>query len=311
MDKKDIKYFNFPIELLQGFLTNHMICLDNILYYAVMKNAEKMAVMEGHKLNEDTYNRSQEYFNVKIGLKFNLVSVQFQFLKTGLKNENVVTGIETTIFWDYYKNEKTEYQKAVLLAFLAIKSLLHGKSCIKTYNLTLWSRMDGKVKSIKKDELHTLSPAILKYCTEYQTAKKIKPELQHYWNLKHYGIAKGFYVSFSMTKEQLTKHAETKKRKYLDEKLKQETRAIKAKVLEELGVKPPKRTQKEPATTPQDPPAENKDREKQGYYGEDLIKYGFKYSHIHINDWTPQIINDYDKAMENRAKAFKDNPPNF
>jgi hypothetical protein len=66
-----------------------------------------------------------------------------------------------------------------------------------------------------------LSSSIYKYANEYQT-KKIKYQLSEYWNLITYSrYTRGFYVSFSLSLDELVYEAE-KRRKSVKEKQKRQ-----------------------------------------------------------------------------------------
>ncbi len=199
----DIRYFNFPIQLLEGFLTDQLKVLNNICDYAIYDHCLKLE----HGTEIQRITASAEYFNVTLG------SVQ-RTLKDGKALHNSIdekspkVGINLTIFWDYFKNEKTEFDNVCLLAFLAIKSIVQKKTYCKVDNRFLLARMDGKAKSC---DFEQLSSEIFKYANEYQT-KKIKTALRNGWSLTTYSrYTRGFYVSFSMTLESLIYEAEKRR----------------------------------------------------------------------------------------------------
>ncbi len=212
--KTDEKYFNFPIHLLNGFLIGSSICLNDIFDYAIYQHSKKY--------KECTQNES-----IEAALKwFNVTSRDLkQTIKNGKQiSENTPSnspkvGISITMYFDYYHNEKTDFEKVCLLGFLAIRSILGNgekhKPFWKLDNKFWLSRMDGRINAVS--EIWELSETIRKFATEYQTVK-IKTELRNNWGLTTYSrYTRGFYVSFDLNLEDLVFEAE-KRRKSTKEK---------------------------------------------------------------------------------------------
>ncbi len=221
-DDNKKKYFNFPIVLLEGFLIDHKKCLNNIFDYAMYAYCEKY--------DTDDIKRAARFFGVTLGNGFKTYrngNELFDSIPEGLPK----VGISTDIFFDYYKNEKSEFQKLTLLGFLAIKSILQDKSYCRVTNNYLFARMDGKSHSIK--DVSELSPELAKYKNEYQ-AVKIKNELILGWGLKHYGT-RGFYVSFKMQLVELIFQVEKNKKSNKQKEQKEIEKAAKLAAMERLN----------------------------------------------------------------------------
>ena len=203
------KYFNFPISLLQGFLDNKNECLKNILDYAVYTHARNK--LESEDLDEFEFLETEvlesaEYLEVSLVSTDNLIAngENLYYSNTSCK---VITGINTSIFWDYKTNHKSKFEDVVLLAYLSLRSIVQKKAYCKVTNLFLLSRMDGHSSSMTDDQL---SDKIKVFNNEYQI-KKIKAELSDNWGLVHYGrYTRGFYVSFTMELEDLIYQVEKK-----------------------------------------------------------------------------------------------------
>ncbi len=222
-DDNKKKYFNFPIVLLEGFLIDHKKCLNNILDYAMYAYCEKY--------DTDDVKRAARFLGVTLGNEFRTYhngNELFDSIPEGLPK----VGISTDIFFDYYKNEKSEFQKVTLLAFLAIKSVLQNKSYCKLNNNYLFARMDGKSHSIKNDS--ELSKELLKYKNDYRSVK-IKDELKLNWGLKHYGKSRGFYVSFKMSLEDLIFQVEKNKKSNRLKEQKEIEKAARLAAMERLN----------------------------------------------------------------------------
>ena len=222
-DDNKKKYFNFPIVLLEGFLIDHKKCLNNILDYAMYAYCEKY--------DTDDVKRAARFLGVTLGNEFRTYhngNELFDSIPEGLPK----VGISADIFFDYYKNEKSEFQKVTLLAFLAIKSVLQNKSYCKLNNNYLFARMDGKSHSIKNDS--ELSKELLKYKNDYRSVK-IKDELKLNWGLKYYGKSRGFYVSFKMSLEDLIFQVEKNKKSNRLKEQKEIEKAARLAAMERLN----------------------------------------------------------------------------
>jgi hypothetical protein len=222
----DIKYFNFPVQLLKGFILDHKFCLNNILDYALYEHSLKME----HGDEMEKFLASASFFGVELGnpeAAFNTGETLYLHIP---KNSPKV-GINLKIFWDFLKNYKCEFQKICLLGHLAMKSILQNKAYCKTTNKYWLSRMDGRVKSRNNEDL---SPEIRKYANEYQT-KKIKNALVDSWNLITYSyFTRGFYVSYKLTLDDLAYEAELKREKTKTKKRKELTNQARLKANQRL-----------------------------------------------------------------------------
>ena len=207
--KDESKYFNFPVELLQNLLIDKRTALNNIFNYAVCAHASKLEF--GNKLNK--FKDSLKFFGVISGN--NAKSMESgELLLDSILDDGAKVGISKEIWFDYYKNEKTEFEIVQLLAFLAIKSIVKYKPYASITNAFMLARMDGKGYSVK--EYTDLSKEIFKYANEYQT-KKIKRALSESWGLITYSYRlHGFYVSFTLSLDELVLIAERNRKKNKD-----------------------------------------------------------------------------------------------
>lgn len=229
MSKK--RYFNFPVQLLSGFMLNSRKVLSDIANYAVYENSISLEYGD----DMDKFESSMGYFDISI-VNIEKALSDGQELYDSIPKGSPKVGLRLKIYWDYYNNEKTEFEKVCLLGFLALRSILMKKPYCKMTNKYWLSRMDGKAKSVEKLEL---SPEIKKYANEYQT-KKIKGELEDNWKLITYSqYTYGFFVSFKMEYDPLVFEAE-KQRKSNKEKRKKEAKrkAIKSAMDRLNGTRP-------------------------------------------------------------------------
>lgn len=213
---EETKYFNFPIELLSGYLEDKRPVLRQILYYSLYEHSLKLE----HGDEEEKIEASAEFLGVEISSAKYILS-EGEVLFNSLNGVGPKVGLNTSIYWDYRNNYKTEFEEVCLLAFLALKSIIQNKAYCKVTNLYWLSRMDGNAKTVAAE--FELSEGLRKYAKEYQL-KKIKSELIDNWGLVHYAKrTRGFYVSFKIELEELAFHV-LKNKQTRSEKLKEQKR---------------------------------------------------------------------------------------
>ena len=231
MEERNEKYFNFPIQLLEDFLINKNEVLSNISRYSVYFYGHSyLSYTEGL----DMFNESAAFFNISF-VDEDIAYKRGEMLYESMPLNSPMVGLNLSIFWDFIKNEKTEFEKITLLGFLAIKSILQKKSYCKITNKFWLSRMDGKAKAVS--DTSNLSDSILKYAVHYQL-RKIKAELERSWNLKTVS-GRGFNVSFTMSFDALFYEVLKGRKKYKDfEILKIKNEAKEKALLRIYGTQP-------------------------------------------------------------------------
>ncbi len=215
MKKDESKYFNFPVQLLKGFLIDHKACLSNILDYALYDHAKNILADDEDDEDEREMDvkiiQSSHFFGVDLPIEaMDQIFENGEELYYEYPRNSPKVGISEDVYWDFNNNYKSDFEKVSLLAFLALKSIVQKKAYCKVVNHFILSRMDGMTGSVKSNE--ELSPEIQKYANEYQM-KKIKFELSENWNMNYYGrYTRGFYVSFKMELVDLIYQVEKKRK---------------------------------------------------------------------------------------------------
>lgn len=226
------KYLNFPIQLLVGFVAEPKKVLNEIIDYAIYQNSLKLEF--GNELQKTK--ESASFYNMTLASAKNTLD-NGKILYTSIPENSPKVGLSISMFWDFYKNDKTEFDKVCLLGFLAIKSILGNKSYCKVTNSYLWARMDGKTNTIV--EVSELSNEVRKYANRYQT-ENIKNELILNWHLIYYSrYTRGFYVSLKMSFEDLIFEAEKKRKSLKENQQKALQKEALKKVMERLKSAPP------------------------------------------------------------------------
>jgi hypothetical protein len=225
-----ITYINFPIQLLQGFMINSNKVLDDVINYVIYEHSLKLE----YGTEQEKIKASAKHYNLTLGSVSKTLkngSILYDSLPVG----SVKVGINLDVFWDFYKNDKKDFDKICLLGFLGIKSIIGPTSVYKkTTNHNWLARMDGK--ACKVNDFRELSDEVRKYSNEYQT-KKIKAALQDGWGLCTYSrYTRGFYVSFKLPLKQLIYEAEKRRASTKHKQRKDQEKELVKEILEQLKV---------------------------------------------------------------------------
>jgi len=197
----DLKYFNFPVQLLNGMFDNKDTILHDILCYSLFAHTAKL--MLGNDIQK--FKAAAAYYGVDLKDSAENYFERGEELYYSVPERSPKTGISTPMYWEFVKDTQSQFDIACLTAFLALRSIIGADSFCKTNNALMWARMDGNSKAVPNCEL---SYSVQKYCNEYQSVK-IKNELRLNWGLVHYSrYTKGFYVSFKMDLATLATTAE-------------------------------------------------------------------------------------------------------
>jgi hypothetical protein len=228
----EAKYLNFPIKLINGLFTDKDETMTNILYCGLYSHSLKLDLGE---TDFDNFLSSVKFYNVSMSGTQTDIKRKFK-IGQDLYNSygtSPMVGMNMPIFWDFYKNDKSDFEIACLAAFLGIKSILGVKPYCKITNAYLWARMNGISKAV--EDVSMLSESIQKYANEYQTVK-IKNELRENWGLVTYSrFTRGFYVSYTLDLEALIFEAEKKRKSTKDKQYKQNEKETLLKVLARLN----------------------------------------------------------------------------
>lgn len=211
-DISEIRYFNFPICFLKDIFSNKMIVLNNIFDYSIYTHTFKLK----NGSPTDKIKASYKYFGVSGSFQNTLKNGKLLF--DSIPTKSPKTNITVDLYFDYYQNEKDEFQIAVFCGLCAIRSILLYKQYCKVTNNFMLVRMAGlsTVKEINNLpeplKKHARTPNAINYYL-----RKIKIELVSHWKLKIYAkYTRGFYVSFDTELTELALKAVKKTQKYIE-----------------------------------------------------------------------------------------------
>jgi len=216
------KYFNFPIQLMRIAPNVRQLC-DDIIDYCVY--AQSLSLNGSNAMRD-----AAKHFNISLG-SISRSERDGRELYNSISLPAPMTGISKDLLFNFYQEHKTDHEIAVLMAFLAIKSILGKKSYCRITNEYLLCRMAG-CGSIKE---MTELPEYLKRYTARRTMNGLKNDLQRHYGLRLYArYTRGFFVSFTLSLEELITEVEKKRKKYQEHHMKGQVSAAVTKVLNDL-----------------------------------------------------------------------------
>ena len=216
--RREFTHLNFPIGLLQKAFIDIRSTMNDIMDYAVYVRA--ISFYHEGKIENSVYKAAHNDFGIKLGNPQNSAS-NGKILFESKTKKAPMTGISKKTCFDFYDNEKTESEIAVLLAYLAIKSIIGTKPYVHITNEFLIARMGGfpSIKAIPEE----LPEPLAKFATR-RRLDKIKFELRKSWNVTIYGFrVRGFYVSIEnqFSLEDLIYEVEKRRKSATEMKLRQ------------------------------------------------------------------------------------------
>lgn len=221
---KKIEYLTFPVLLLKGMFENPKTTVNNVFYYcgyAVANKTDYFDPIEGIEAAGNFL--GIEWGNAKLTLK------EGKRLFESMPDKSPITSIRKDILFDYYNNEKSEFEIACFLAFAALRSIMQAKPYSKTNKGLIHARMFG-YRSVKEIPVHLMEGFEVKYSTRRRMDRIIQ-ELEFTWGLKMFSNhTRGLFVSFKMDHEALARICETQKMKYKEKVLKEKKKSALLKI---------------------------------------------------------------------------------
>lgn len=108
-------------------------------------------------------------------------------------------GIESAKFSDFWNNYHDDEERILLLAYLALTSIIRSKPYDHVTNRQLLSRMSGHFKNV--EQYH---PKVAEYNSIYKM-RKLKKLLTKYYKVSFFNESRGFFASLTLSEEQLAK----------------------------------------------------------------------------------------------------------
>ncbi|HOS91651.1 MAG TPA: hypothetical protein PLV80_13805 [Prolixibacteraceae bacterium] len=218
-------FFNFPVRLLQGAFDDIASTMDQIIDYATFVHASKL----DHITIKQRMNAASDFFGIRIpNPEASYRRGQSLFAEN---KKSPMTGIKKELCFDFMNNHKTTDEIAVLLGYLAVKSILGNKPYACITNSFLIARMGGY--SGIKDLPANLPQPLASYSTR-RKLDRLKQTLMLNWGVNIYShLMKGFYISMDsvLPLEKLIIEAEKRRNKFVISNLKKKTDEARQKAL--------------------------------------------------------------------------------
>lgn len=204
-------YYNAPCELYQGFLE------DDKTFRSVLTRITDFVLYDRCQVKNRSLEEEEirEIGSEELGVEYNdpiyawkQGKKLYQKYIDEPRNSPAFFSLSKSAYWHFREEETTEWERAVLLAYLAIKSMVGKREMIKTNMLLICLRMEGHTRS----RGHSLSPATEKFTNRYWKDRLMRSLFECY-NVTFYGGTKahkvrGFFCSTRLTMEQLIIKAE-------------------------------------------------------------------------------------------------------
>ena len=199
MDKKI--YYNAPCGLFHGFLDDELSrkkVLKDVLDFACWQVYEKHSDI---KDEETRFQRVREILGFSNGDKEDIIK-RGESLASLHANEPFFS-IQGDIYWNFRNTFKSDEECAMLIAYLALKSICGKRQWAKT-NKAMWlSRMDGKIrpeyKKVKGKPELDISDSLSKYKSKYGI-RRLRALLFEYYKVSFYSkCVHGFCFSTTLS----------------------------------------------------------------------------------------------------------------
>lgn len=222
--KEQTIYLTFPIMIFKYATDDIKKSVNDAMRYCLYDHCKDKTGNQSELIAEAEAHLGIKYGNKKDAYK------EGELLFNSIPERSPKTSISKAMIFDFYKNDKTEFEVITFISFAAIRSIIQKQGYTKITNDYLIGRMSGNSKAGEP-----IPNNIFKYNNRYQI-DKIKKELQLNWGLKLYGFhTRGFYVSFSMALVELIKHAEIKRKKTKEKELEQQKKEARMLVLKQIN----------------------------------------------------------------------------
>lgn len=137
-----------------------------------------------------------------LSLEFDIASIckrykEYDKIYNGFKSQPLVS-IKTGMMFDYYQNDKTDYEKALFAMYAGIRSIIGDKNFAATTGCMIKCRMFGaknqnELEIVLKDK--TIMAAYKKYTTDHYYKKMLKELVARNFLMSEIGYNRRTYVS--------------------------------------------------------------------------------------------------------------------
>ena len=192
-------YYNVPCTLFRNYLkddNSRIRCLFDVINYAVY--VEYMRLQD--EIPEEAKRFDAACRNMGSG-SLNMNEVLYdgeRMLKSGKKE--AIFSLDSEKYWEQVNEDKTPEERAMFLAWLALKSIQGNKPFAKTCNAMWLSRMDASTMIKKKGfgRKTTYSEPVERYNSKYKCSRLRALLYKYYHVCSDADGVRGFYFSTTL-----------------------------------------------------------------------------------------------------------------
>ncbi|HAH36812.1 MAG TPA: hypothetical protein DCY95_10445 [Algoriphagus sp.] len=205
--KESSKFFNFPIQLLHGFMNNSKECFANIFDYSVFQ------MVYSEDAIYDDLDEFMEEWNISIPKsRANRIYSNGKLLYDSFNSFNLPwTGIHKKTYFKI-RDETDEFKLICFLAYSAFKSIIQKKQWCKVPNDLILARMAG-LSGYKNKGRAAIIPSKIAYWmkSKSQRRKRVFQYLETYNGLVYLPKSRGIIFSLTCSFKELVYYVEEKK----------------------------------------------------------------------------------------------------
>lgn len=224
------RYIQFPLFLIRDMFLNKQKSMSKIITFGIYNYSRTFKNCEA----KIAINDALESLNITGNIDY--------ILKEGKKikpHNDPQPSINTSLLFDFRDKDKTEFEIAQLLAYIAIRSILGKRQYVKTNKAHIVSRMFGyaSVNHLPVNFHGAIEALFKKYSNRYHIDKVLQALELNWYVLTYSRNLRGLYVAMNdkIELEALIFAAEGKKRKILIENLNTKKREAREKALQQLN----------------------------------------------------------------------------
>ena len=203
MAKDKYIFYNAPCNIWSGFLNSDVDKRDVLNHHLWCAVADEYSTLNTIPDDEERWQQACNNLCCCVANKEGCL----QYGEHNNGRGYAIFSIERRMYWEFVEKFKTKEECTLLLAYLALKSIIGAKPYMKCNNALWMARMDGRNRpeyELKKGKkILILSDEMAKWNTMYG-ARRLKELLWKYYHVSFYSEhVRGFYFSTSMTLEKL------------------------------------------------------------------------------------------------------------
>lgn len=212
------RFLNFPISLLRGFPENHQSCFLDIFLYSVygLVYSEDPEIRQYDSLEDFLFEWEIDYLTTNEKIHNLFQSRGAELFNSFWGTKHVWTGIHIDTWRSYNHSKRTKPELMVILAHLALKSIIQKKTIQKNTSDNLILARMGGFDSLEGIEIPEFICQFMK--KQSRTRTKLFQDLEIHFGFKRKEKSRGVTYSYTLSLAEL--EFEIAKSRYLSKERK-------------------------------------------------------------------------------------------